>query len=144
MNLLAASVLAAGELVCEFNDGYRPGLVADLASAQLHGRQMRFYGSLDSDRAHVVATTAQGRKAVQVRVTEKAVHLIQPEGASLHVTTLTGCLDSRWRGGAETCVRFAARHAWHFDAQVLRDPDRSFESTSAGASSGACEPWKLD
>lgn len=144
MNLLAASVLAAGELVCEFHDGYRPGVVADLAAEQPRGRQMRFYGSLAADAAHVISTTAQGRKAVQVRATDKAVYLVQPEGPSVRVTALTGCLDTGWRRGKQTCLRFAARHAWHFDHKAALDPDASFERIASTASPGICEPWKID
>jgi hypothetical protein len=31
MNPLAAAALAAGELICEFDDGYRKGLIAQMA-----------------------------------------------------------------------------------------------------------------
>ena len=144
MNFLAASILAAGELLCEFNDGYRPGVVADLVALQPRGRQMRFYGSLGTDAAHVVSTAAQGRKAVQILATDRAVHLIQPEGPSVRVTVLTGCLKTGWRQGKETCLRFAARHAWHFDTLIFSDPDASFQRIASNASPGACEPWKTD
>jgi hypothetical protein len=65
-------------------------------------------------------------------------------GSSVRVTTLTGCERTKFRDGVETCVRFRARHAWHFDARALIEPDASFERQPSGAPVGACEPWKMD
>jgi len=105
---------------------------------------MLVYEAVGAGSAHVVSSAAAGRNPVLVRATGKAVHLIEPVGPSVRVTTLTECLGSKWRRGGETCVRFAARHAWHFDARVYFDPDTAFARLPAGISAGACEPWQLD
>jgi hypothetical protein len=140
---LAASVLAAGELICEFQDGYQRSLLADLAG-EPRKSMMLVYEKISHDAAEVVSTRSPGRKPVRVRVEGKAVHFIQDAGPSVMVTTITRCERFKRRNGERICARFTARHAWHFDALVERDPDLSFERQPTGASSGTCEPWRLD
>ena len=144
MNLLLASVLAAGELVCEFPGPYQRSLIATLAGEAPRGGQMLVYEDVGPQSARVISSSSVGRKAVRILATENAVHLVEPVAASVRVTTLTGC--ERWKTtrGAETCVRFAARHAWHFDSSVYRDPDAAFARLPGGAAAGVCEPWSLD
>lgn len=136
--------LAQGDLICEFRHGYERNLFADLVAMPSPRGLMLVYEAIGAGSAHVVSSAAAGRKPVVIRATGKAVHLIEPVGPSVRVTTLTDCLASKWRRGAETCVRFAARNAWHFDAHVYFDPDASFARLPAGISTGACEPWQLD
>ncbi|MGH8706327.1 MAG: hypothetical protein ACREUO_13025, partial [Burkholderiales bacterium] len=102
------------------------------------------YEAVKADSAEVLSSAAPGRKPVRVRATDKAVHFIHLAGPSVRVTTLTECRRWRWKKGAETCVRFAARHAWHFDALAHLDPDATFAKLPSGAATGICEPWKID
>lgn len=144
MNLLAASVLAAGELVCEFRGPYEHNLLADLTREPQRAGQMLVYEALGADSARVFSSSVAGRKSVRVVPTEKAVHLIEPVAASVRVTTLTHCERWRTKQGVEVCMRFAARHAWHFDALAYSDPDAAFARLPSGASAGFCEPWAVD
>jgi hypothetical protein len=144
VNELAAAVLAAGELVCEFQHGFKRSFIAELAGARRATDLMLVYESVRADSAQVLSSERPGRREVRVRATERAVHLIEPAGPSVRVTTLTGCRGTKWKRGEETCVRFAARYAWHFDTLALKDPDASLARQPTGASTGFCEPWSLD
>jgi hypothetical protein len=136
--------LRAGELICEFKAGYKRSLIAGMLGDVHPVEQMLVYEAVKKDSAKVVSTRSPGRKPVSIHSTPKAVHLIEKLGPSLLVTTLTSCERSTWRKGEEVCVRFSARHAWHFDALALKDPDASFERQPSGALRGVCEPWQLD
>jgi hypothetical protein len=125
MTPLAAAALAAGELICEFH-----------ASPEL----MLVYEAIGERSAEVVSSARPGRREVLVRPSVGQLHLIERDGPSVRVTTLTGCT----RGAGEACTRFAARHAWHFDANAHLDPEHSLERQPAGASTGSCEPWRID
>jgi hypothetical protein len=144
VNALAAAALAAGELICEFSDGYRKSLLADIAKDPPRTEMILVYEALKGDRAEVLSSRQPGRRPVNVRSTESFLHLIQDEGASVRVTTLTGCLRTKWRPAGETCTRFSASHAWHFDPSARLDPDASLARQPPGAASGVCEPWKID
>ena len=136
--------LRAGELICEFRAGYKRSVLADLLGDPQVVEQMLVYEAVDRERAKVVSTRSAGRRSVEIRATQKAVHLIERAGPSVLVTTLTGCERSKWRRGEETCVRFTAQHAWHFDMLALKEPDASMERQPSGAMKGACEPWQVD
>ena len=115
MNTLAALALAAGELVCEFEGG----------PMMLYALRTPAEGAvLQSDRA--------GQRPVTLREDRSFFHLVQDDGASVRVTTLTGCE----LGGKSACTRFKASHAWHFDHRFTEPP--------AGATPGRCEPWRVD
>jgi hypothetical protein len=126
MNALAAAALAAGELICEFND------------------LVLVYEALRARTAEVLSTRAPGRRPALVRAGAASLHLIESVGASVRVTTLTGCLESQPGADEELCTRFAAVHAWHFDAGVYSDPDAAFARLPSGAAKGSCEPWRID
>jgi hypothetical protein len=144
MNGLAAAVLAAGELVCEFNDGYRHNLLAELTGDAPRAELMLVYEAITPGSAEVLSSRKPGRNPVSVRANGDAVHLVQMDGPTARVTTITGC--SRWKakGSEERCTRFDARHAWHFNARASSNPDAVFARLPSGASRGACEPWSLD
>lgn len=136
--------LNAGELICEFRAGWKRSVIADLLrDPPPRVEQMLVYEAVGTDRAKVVSTRAPGRREVEVRATGKAVHLMERAGPSLLVTTLTRCERTAWKAGSETCIRYAARHAWHFDLAALREPDVAYERLPSGALSGACEPWQM-
>ena len=136
--------LNAGELICEFRAGWKRSVIADLLrDPPPRVEQMLVYEAVGTDRAKVVSTRAPGRREVEVRATDKAVHLMERAGPSLLVTTLTRCERTAWKAGSEICIRYAARHAWHFDLAALREPDVAYERLPSGALSGACEPWQM-
>ncbi|MDX1374334.1 MAG: hypothetical protein R3357_02150 [Burkholderiales bacterium] len=136
--------LAQGDLICEFREGWRRSLIADLVGEPDPVALLLVYEAVTPARAEVLSSKTPGRRPVAVRRTDARVHFIERVGASVRVTTLTGCARSKWKDGADTCVRFPARHAWHFDTQALVEPDAAFARAPSGASVGACEPWKVD
>lgn len=136
--------LQAGDLICEFHDGFRRSLIADLAGVPRVSDVVILYEAVTANSAQALSSAGPGRRPVRVRATGKAVHLIESVGPSVRTTTLTGCERSKWKDGYETCVRFTAHYAWHFDSLAHRDPDKSFERQPSGRSTGACEPWRLD
>jgi len=138
--------MRAGDLICEFNSGYTRMTLADAMHGRPPAELLLVYEAIDplTGRAHVVSTRSPGRKTVSARKTDLAVHLIENVNASVMVTTLTKCEGWRVKNGVETCVRFAARHAWHFDTTVHKDPDASFERQPRGAYSGFCEYWNVN
>ena len=135
--------LQAGDLICEFRDGFRRNVFADLAGPPV-ADQMLMYESVTADTAKVLASGRPGKRPVQVRAVGDAVHLIERDGPSVRVTTLTECKDWKWKDGVETCVRFAARHAWHFDTVAYLGPDVARARVPDGASVGVCEAWNVD
>jgi len=102
------------------------------------------YERVTPAQAAVLSSRTPGRRPVAVRATAEHVHFIERVGPSVRVTTLTGCARRKWKDGVETCVRFPARHAWHFDRRALVEPDAAFARQPSGASVGACEPWNID
>ena len=136
--------LKAGDLICEFSHGYRQSLVAELAGQPRASDLLMVYESVQPDAAQVVSTQSPGRRTVAVRRTQSGVHFIERVGPSVRMTSLTGCERRKWKNGAQTCARFAAQHAWHFDALAAADPDRALERLPSGAAKGRCEPWQVD
>ena len=123
MSTLAAVLLAAGELICDFQ--------ADaLMLYELH----------TVDEGAVLDSRRPGRRPVAVREEDGQLHLIEGEGPSVRVTTLTSCT----RGDLTRCTRFAAQHAWHFDTRAQHEPAASLRRQPSGAASGTCEPWRVD
>ena len=54
-------------------------------------------------------------------------------------------LAAEWfRRGVETCMRFTAQHAWHFDTLAPRIPDTSYARQPSGGLRGSCEPWQMN
>ena len=136
--------LEAGDLICEFRDGFRSSLLADLSTDPPAASLMLVYESVTANSAQVMSSGRSGKRPVHVRAIGEVVHLIEPEGPSVRVTTLTECKDWKWKNGAETCVRFAARHAWHFDWRAYLGPDLPRARVPSGAAVGVCEPWDSD
>jgi hypothetical protein len=145
MNELIASVLAAGELICEFQAGYKRSLIADLVREPRRVEFMLMYESVQPSQAQVISTRKPGRKPVRVYTTEKAVHLVEDVGASVMVTTLTSCTKWKYKHGEDVCVRFAAQHGWSFDTVSYdKEPDAALARRPSGVYTGTCEPWKLE
>ena len=144
MNSLAAAVFAAGELICEFSDGYRKSLLAAIAGESPKLEQLLIYEAITPESAQVLVSRRTGRKPVIVRTDDDHVHFIERDGPSVRVTTLTACTRTKPKDGVEQCTRFDARHAWHFDTTAHLDPATSLARQPSGAATGACEPWKID
>ena len=144
MNPLAAAALAAGELICEFNDGYRRSLIAELVGDAPRVELVLVYEALREDSAEVLSTRRPGRRAVKVRAASGQLHLIEQDGPSVRVTTLTACTRKKLRADGEVCTRFDARHAWHFDSTAGLDPAAAAVRVPSGAATGSCEPWKVE
>jgi hypothetical protein len=136
--------LRAGDLICEFGRDGGHSLVAELAGAPAVTDLLLVYESVTGDSAQVLSTRGSGRRPVRVQATGKAVHFIERVGPSARVTTLTACEQRKARGGLQTCARYAARHAWHFDDRIDLDPDLAFAQLPSGAVAGQCEPWQVD
>jgi len=135
MSALLAAALASGELVCEFSDGYRKSLLAALAGDPPRTELVLVYRDLAGDAARVLASGRAGQKPVLVRPGAGRLQLVEPDGASVRVTTLGECVQSRTRDGEEHCRRFSATHAW-----ILG----SYDQIPSGAATGFCEPWKVE
>ena len=119
MNGLAAAALAAGELICEFSDGYRKSLLAEIAGDAPRTELLLIYDFPGADSARVLASDKPGRRPILVREGKDSVHFIQPEGASHRARRLApanpGESTSRsndeqqtvcstcWRGWSWTC-----------------------------------------
>lgn len=144
MNALAAAALAAGELVCEFSDGYRRSLLAAVAGDKPTSEVLLVYEGLGSPTPEVLSSRRPGRHPVVVRAGTDAVYFIEAIGPSVRMTTLTGCARIQDKDGEARCTRFEARHAWHFDADARIDPDRAASRLPSGAATGVCEPWRVD
>lgn len=123
MSTLAALLVAAGELVCDFD-----------------ARRLMLYEVRSADEASVLDSRRAGRHPVAIREAEGRLHLIEGDGPSVRVTTLTSCT----RGDFLRCTRYAAQHAWHFDTAAYREPAASFQRQPSGGASGTCEPWRVD
>jgi len=135
--------LDAGDLICEFRNPFQRDLFAALTE-DLPPSKMIVYEGLSEKSARVIASGRVGRRPVVSRTVGDAVHLIERDGPSVRVTTLTECRDTRVMNGVDTCVRFAARHAWHFDVAGTLGPDLSRLRVPSGASVGYCEAWKTE
>ena len=136
--------LEAGDLICEFRTPLQSDLLADLRYELPPANLMLVYERVKADAAQVVSSGRVGRRPVVVRSVRDTLHFIERDGPSVRVTTLTDCKDTRWKDGIETCMRFSARHAWHFDAIGALGPDLDRVRVPGGASVGVCEAWNAD
>ena len=132
------------DLVCEFRNPYQRDLVADLLYDPPRANLMLVYEGVTENSASVIASGRVGKRPVLIRTIGDTVHLIESDGPSVRVTTLTECKDTRVKDGVDTCVRFGARHAWHFDVVGTLGPDPSRVRVPSGASAGVCEAWATD
>lgn len=141
MSALAAAALAAGELICQFDDGHRRSYLAQLAGDRPQVEAVLLYEVREGSDSAVLDSRRTGRRAVAAREDAGRLHLIESDGATVRVTTLMECTRSNAAGA---CTRFSASHAWHFDTRARQEPDASFRRQPSGAASGSCEPWRVD
>ena len=136
--------LDARDLICEFRNPFQRDLFANLSDDPPPANLMLVYERVTETSAQVIASGRVGRRPVLIRSVGDTVHLIESDGPSVRVTTLTECKDWRFKDGVETCVRFSARHAWHFDVAGTLGPDLARLRVPAGASVGVCEAWNTE
>jgi len=135
--------LDARDLICEFRNPFQRDLFAALTE-DLPPSTMLVYEGVTEVSARVIASGRVGKRPVVIRTIGDTVHLIEPDGPSVRVTTLTECKDTRVKDGVDTCVRFSARHAWHFDVAGTLGPDLTRLRVPSGASVGVCEAWNTE
>jgi len=76
--------------------------------------------------------------AVDVHVVRgRYLHYIERTAGMYIVTTVYACLERDPR--TEVCINYGAVNARHFDARVLREPDRVYEELHASAEPGFCD-----
>lgn len=136
--------LDARDLVCEFRNPFERDLFAALTEDPPPANLMLVYERVTESSAQVIASGRVGRRPVLIRSVGDTVHLIEADGPSVRVTTLTECKDTRVKDGVDTCVRFSARHAWHFDVAGTLGPDLTRLRVPSGASVGVCEAWNTE
>ena len=127
MSTLAAALLAAGGLVCQFGD-----------------ETMLLYAMRGAGDGSVIDSRRVGSRPVLVREEAPGLHLVEEDGQSVRVTVLGECTRTKFRRGVEVCTRYAAHHAWHFDLLAVREPAASLRRQPSGAATGSCEPWRVD
>ena len=136
--------LDAKDLICEFRNPYQRELFADLLNEPPRANLMLVYEAVSESSAKVISSGRVGKREVVIRSIDDTVHLIERDGPSVRVTTLTECKDTRVKDGVDTCVRFAARHAWHFDIAGTLGPDLGRAKAPSLASVGVCEAWTTE
>lgn len=76
--------------------------------------------------------------AVDVHIVRgRYLHYIERTAGMYVVTTVYACLERDPR--TDVCINYGAVNARHFDARVLREPDRVYEELQAHAEPGFCD-----
>jgi hypothetical protein len=122
---------------CAFYRGYdidpRTGdrlLVEGRSNSLTHYQRQR------DGRVRSVDTRRAGAGEARV-VQGRYLHYIERSGAMFVVTTVYACLARDAQSGH--CLNYGAVNARHFDARVLRDPDRVYEELQTQAEPGFCD-----
>ena len=109
------------------------------------GQQMLVEGRSDSlthyqrqrgQRVRSIDTRRSGAVDVQV-VRGRYLHYIERTAGMYVVTTVYACLERDPQ--SDMCINYGAVNARHFDARVLREPDKVFEELQALAEPGFCD-----
>lgn len=83
-----------------------------------------------------IDTRRAGAVDVQI-VRGRYLHYIERTAGMYIVTTVYACLERDPR--TDVCINYGAVNARHFDARVLREPDRVYEELQALAEPGFCD-----
>lgn len=105
-------------------------LVEGRSNSLTHYQRQRGEGvrSIDTRRAG----------AVDVQVVQgRYLHYIERTAGMFIVTTVYACLERDAQ--SDLCINYGAVNARHFDARVLREPDRVYEELQALAEPGFCD-----
>lgn len=89
-------------------------------------------------RGAVRAIDTRRAGAVDVEVVRgRYLHYIERSAGMYVVTTVYACLARDAQ--TDLCINYGAVNARHFDARVLREPDRVYEEVQARAEPGFCD-----
>lgn len=88
------------------------------------------------ERVRSIDTRRAGAVDVQV-VQGRYLHYIERNAGMYVVTTVYACLERDAQ--SDLCINYGAVNARHFDARVLREPDRVYEELQALAEPGFCD-----
>lgn len=88
------------------------------------------------ERVRSIDTRRAGAVDVQV-VQGRYLHYIERTAGMYVVTTVYACLERDAQ--SDRCINYGAVNARHFDARVLREPDRVYEELQALAEPGFCD-----
>jgi len=88
------------------------------------------------ERVQSIDTRRAGAVDVQV-VQGRYLHYIERSAGMFIVTTVYACLERDPQ--SDLCVNYGAVNARHFDARVLREPDKVYEELQALAEPGFCD-----
>ncbi len=88
------------------------------------------------ERVRSIDTRRAGAVEVQV-VQGRYLHYIERSAGMFIVTTIYACLERDPQ--SNLCINYGAVNARHFDARVLREPDRVYEELRARAEPGFCD-----
>ena len=109
------------------------------------GQQLLVEGRSDSlthyqrqrgQRVRSIDTRRSGAVDVQV-VRGRYLHYIERTAGMYIVTTVYACLERDPQ--SDICINYGAVNARHFDARVLREPDKVYEELQALAEPGFCD-----
>jgi len=88
------------------------------------------------ERVRSIDTRRAGAVDVQV-VQGRYLHYIERNAGMYVVTTVYACLERDPQ--SDVCINYGAVNARHFDARVLREPDKVYEELQALAEPGFCD-----
>lgn len=88
------------------------------------------------ERVRSIDTRRAGAVEVQV-VQGRYLHYIERSAGMFIVTTVYACLERDPQ--SDLCINYGAVNARHFDARVLREPDRVYEELQSRAEPGFCD-----
>jgi len=94
------------------------------------------YQRLRGERVRSIDTRRAGAVDVQV-VQGRYLHYIERSAGMFIVTTVYACLERDPQ--SNLCINYGAVNARHFDARVLREPDRVYEELQTRAEPGFCD-----
>jgi hypothetical protein len=94
------------------------------------------YQRLRGDRVRSIDTRRAGAVDVQI-MQGRYLHYIERSAGMFIVTTVYACLERDPQ--RDLCINYGAVNARHFDARVLREPDRVYEELQARAEPGFCD-----
>jgi hypothetical protein len=99
---------------------------------------MLVYEGVTEDSAQVIASSRVGKRRVLIRSIGDTVHLIERDGPSVRVTTLTECKDSRVKDGRRHLRALCGKARLAFRCR------RDARSRSlAGSRAGRCVGWRV-
>lgn len=134
------SVVNSRYVHCAFYRSYETDpATGNLLLAEDGADSLTHFQRIDAVRgvARAISTRAAGAREVGVARDGRYLHFIDRTGGLYVLTTVHSCVARDPRTGV--CITYGAAQVRHFDARVLRDPDRVFEALRAYADPGFCD-----